>query len=170
MGFDLEQFDAADTATMTVYMGGEPTKWVWLFAGPGHPQTIAISDKVSREHLHRQKMQEQAQVNNKKWKADDETPDEVMNRQAKNIIARMIDWYLVDDDGNRMDEAVSMSGKPFPFNEENALKILCDPRKGSIFIQAAEFFGDERSFTKSFASGSKVSQSENSSSQKPKKV
>ena len=137
--FTLEDFEAADTAQMTVMAFGEATNWKWTFAGPGHPKTIAYNDRESRIRLQLEKAQEQTRVNNRKWKADDVTVDE---RRAKNvdwIVSRLVGWS---------DMKVSADGPDFPFNEENARRVLADQRKIDIYTQATEFLVSDTSFIK----------------------
>ena len=52
-----------------VMAGGQPTDWKWTFAGPGHPNAAAQSNRVAREFLAKTRAKEQAQTNGKKWKA-----------------------------------------------------------------------------------------------------
>lgn len=47
--FDLSELDSVDEAQMTVMAGDKSTGWIWIFAGPGHPQTIAQRDRIARE-------------------------------------------------------------------------------------------------------------------------
>lgn len=135
--FDLSELDTADESYMTVLSNGKETSWVWTFAGPGHPKAIEQSNRFGRERLHRERMQEQAQVNGKKWKPPEETPDEVKARNINVVIERLLDW-----------SPVKMNGEPYPFSTENARKLLADPRKGALLIQALEFLGDENAFTR----------------------
>jgi hypothetical protein len=136
-GFDLSDLDAVDESEMTVMAGGRATDWVWRFAGPAHPKTIDQSNRISRERLSIEKQQEQARVNGKKWKAPDENPDEVRDRNAMFVVERLLGW-----------SAVTFNGEDFPFSVENAKKLLTDRRKASLLIQALEFLGDENAFTK----------------------
>lgn len=134
--FDLSQLDTSDEAQMVVLSNGRPTGWVWTFAGPGHPKAIALSTKVSRERLHREADQEQARVNGRKWKAEAETPDDLAKRNADYVADRLLGW-----------SPVKLNGEPYPFSAENARKLLLDPKKGSLAMQALEFLADQRSFT-----------------------
>lgn len=132
--FDLSALDAADEAVMTVQANGKD--WKWTFAGPGHPKGIAQSERLSRERLHEDRMKEQAAVNGRKWKAPEVSPDESRARQAKFVIERLIGWSPIKVDGSL-----------FTFTEDRALKLLMEPRKTALLIQALEFLGDDRSFT-----------------------
>ena len=141
--FDIASLDAEDTADMVVQANGRPTAWVWTFAGPGHEKAIALSNKLSRERLRRENEQEQARVNGRKWKGEEETPDELAKRNADYIVDRLIGW-----------SDVALGGEPYPFSQENARKLLLDPKKGALALQALEFLGDQRSFTKRSAKAS----------------
>jgi hypothetical protein len=107
-------------------------------AGPGHPQTVDMGNKLSREGLARSKAQEMARVNGKKWKGDDETAEEVLRRTAQTFAGRILGWTPVKFDG-----------EDYPFTTENAVKLLMDPSRGDTLVtQLAEFIGDEKAFMK----------------------
>lgn len=140
--FDLSSLDAADEAVMEVRANGNRTGWTWTFAGPGHPKTIELSNRFARDRLRREQAQEQAQVNGKKWKAPDETPDEVLDRNVSLVVARLLGW-----------SPIQMSGADYPFTPDNAKALLMDRRKGQLLVQALEFLGEEQSFTKRSGNG-----------------
>jgi hypothetical protein len=122
---------------MTVTKDGKLTTWVWTFAGPGHAKAVAQSNRLSRERLHEDAQKEQARVNGKKWKASDETPDEVRKRNVSFIAERLLRWT-----------PIKLNGEDLPFSIENATKVLSDPRKVSLLIQALEFLNEDKSFIK----------------------
>jgi hypothetical protein len=134
--FDLSSMDAIDEAEMEVYANGQPTGWKWRFAGPGHPKTVEQGNRLARERLRREREQEAAQVNGRKWKPDSETVDEALDRNVRIVTDRLLGWT-----------PVQMSGKDYPFTAENAKALLMDRRKSALLIQALEFLGDEKSFT-----------------------
>jgi hypothetical protein len=137
MPFDLSDIDAVDESKMTVVANGRPTGWIWTFAGPGHVRAIEQANRVARERLAKERSQEQAQVNGKKWRPPEETPDEALARNVGFVVERLLGW-----------SDVTMAGEPFPFTLENARKILSDRRKSTLLLQALEFLGDEHAFTK----------------------
>jgi hypothetical protein len=139
--FDLSDLDAADESTMTVVVNGAPIDWTWTFAGPGHPRSIEQSNRLSRERLAIERQQEQARVNGRKWRAPDETPDEVLTKNVNFVLERLLGW-----------SPITMNGEPYPFSVENARKLLSDRRKSTLLIQSLEFLADEASFTKRSAS------------------
>jgi len=138
--FDIDALDAVDTADMVVQANGRSTTWVWTFAGPGHPQSIALSNKVSRERLRKQAAQEAAQVNGRKWKAEEESPEALARQNAEYIADRLLGW-----------SPVKMAGADYPFTRENAVALLIDPKKGALAIQALEFLADSASFSQGSA-------------------
>ncbi|WP_289296245.1 hypothetical protein [uncultured Reyranella sp.] len=136
--FDIAALAAADEGDLHILDGaGKKTGWVWTFAGPGHTATIAIDREQSARYIAREQAKERAQVNGKKWKGGDETPEELRERTIGYIIARLLRWTDIE-----------LEGGPFPCTPDNARKILADPRYGLVFDQANEFLRDEKDFTK----------------------
>lgn len=137
MTFDLNDLEAIDQATMEIHSrDGKPTGWIWTIAGPGHPQAIELSNRLGKERLARAKAQEMAQVNGRKWKGDDESPDEAMRRTAEMLVGRVLGW-----------SPITMNGKDYPFTRDNAIALLMDPKRGDTLVsQLTDFLGDERSF------------------------
>jgi hypothetical protein len=138
--FDIASSDYRDEAEMTVIVNDKPTNWKWRFAGPGHPQTIAYNERQARERLHRDAQQEQARVNGRKWKAPEQTTDEVRAQNIEWILSRLLGW-----------SPVKMNGEDYLFSRENAKALLLDQRK-PFFGQAVEFLADEKSFMQRSAS------------------
>ena len=142
--FDLDDIAAIDQAELNIKnRNGQPTGWIWTIAGPGHPQTIALTDRLTKEGFNRAKAQEMARVNGKKWKGDDESADEVVRRSAEAMAGRILGW-----------SPVTFHGKDYPFTKENAVAIFLDPARGdTLFAQMADFIADERSFMKRSENG-----------------
>lgn len=134
---DLADIDAADESEMVVTNNGKLTTWVWTFAGPGHPKGIAQSNRMSRERLHEDKMKEQARTNSKKWTKQEDTPDEARRKNATYVVERLLRWSPVKLNGERVE-----------FSDDTAMKILTDPRKISLLVQALEFLNEDASFIK----------------------
>jgi hypothetical protein len=134
--FDLSDLDSADTAEMEVKAGGKETGWKLIFAGPGHPRTIEQADRLARERLRRERAQEQARVNNKKWTPPEESVDAVRERNIGFVVERIVGWT-----------PVKIGGEPYPFSPDNARKLLSDPKKCAVLAQAIEFLSDDAAFT-----------------------
>ena len=137
---DIADIDAADESDMAGVVNGKLTTWVWTFAGPGHPKGIAQSNRLARDRLHEDKEKEQARVNGKKWKADEETPDEMRKKNVNYVVERLLRWT-----------PIKLNGEVLTFSPENAMKLLLDPRKISLLIQALEFLNEDKSFIKRVA-------------------
>ena len=140
-GFDIAALAATDEGDLDILDGkGNPTGWIWTFAGPGHPTTIALDRESNARFLQREQAKERVRTNGKTWKGDSETVDEVRDRNVAYIVGRLLRW-----------SDTQMEGKPFPCTPENARRILSDPRFGLVFTQANEFLRDEKDFTKGSA-------------------
>jgi hypothetical protein len=142
--FDLDDLAAIDQAELNIKRrDGAPTGWIWTIAGPGHPQTIALTEKLTKEGFARSKAQEMARVNGKKWKGDDDSADDIVKRTADALAGRVLGWT-----------PVTFHGKDYPCTKENVVAILLDPARGDTLVtQLAEFIADERSFMKRSGNG-----------------
>ncbi|WP_439618307.1 hypothetical protein [Shinella sp.] len=134
--FSFTDFEDADTATMTVAIHGRPTDWVWTFAGPGHEKTIEQNNRLTKERLHEERQIEQRRLNGKKVTLPEEELDDVRAKSVRWVVNRLLGWTPVIIDGTA-----------YPFSPENAFKLLIDPKRASLFVQATEFLTAEGSFT-----------------------
>jgi hypothetical protein len=136
---DLADCEALDTAELDVRhpATGEPTGWRITFAGPGHPQVVALSDRDARKRLREEREKEQARVNNRKWKAEDRSPEEVRAENVGYVVDRIVAWT-----------PVRINGEDVPFSRDAAMRLFTDPRKGWLLNQAADFVLAEQTFFK----------------------
>lgn len=140
-GFDIAALAAADEGALSILdANGNATGWIWTFAGPGHPTTVALDRESSSRFLKREQDKEKVRVNGKKWAGDGDTVEDVRGRHIAYIVGRLLRWT-----------DIQMEGAPFPCTPENARKILLDPRYGLVLDQANEFLRDEKDFTKGSA-------------------
>lgn len=126
----LEQIDAAETATLRILIGGMDSEWDWTFAGPGHPKTLELNQRLFREGQQR----DRAAMRNRGGIVE-ESLEEARRRNITPIAARVIGWSDVE-----------VGGKPLPFSEAAALDILLDPKKVEILRQVQDFLTAEDSF------------------------
>jgi ABC-type Fe3+-hydroxamate transport system substrate-binding protein len=138
--FDLSSLDAQDEAQLAIRhpASGEPTTWIWTFYGPGHPRTIALADRVSKDALRKLAAQRTARINGKKWKDEDEQSlDQIRAENVDNILVRTSGF-----------SAVSINGVEVAYSEAAARELLLDRKKGWLLAQVMEFLSDEASFMK----------------------
>lgn len=135
--FDLAQFDASDEASLVIRhpATGEPTTWVWTFYGPGHPKTVELADRASREALRELAAQRQARINGKKWKEDVQSADQLRDETINNIVGR-----------TKAFTPVKLGSETIEFSTDAARALLSDRRKGWLFSQIVDFLRDEESF------------------------
>jgi hypothetical protein len=136
--FDLSDLDSEETADLAIKdSAGRVTTWIWTFYGPGHPKTVALSNKVSKKWLDDAKAKEQAQVNGKKWKPEDKALDDLKRENVNNIIER-----------TKTFTPVKLNGQVIEFTADAARDLLLDPRKGALFAQITDFLKEEENFMK----------------------
>ncbi|CDN52538.1 Putative branched-chain amino acid ABC transporter [Neorhizobium galegae bv. officinalis bv. officinalis str. HAMBI 1141] len=136
---DISAFLPADTSELHILnTAGQQTGWIVTLAGPSHPKSVAYSDAVARRALDRAKRQEQAQVNGKKYKAEDQTPDDVRRENVEGVVARIVEWTPVKIGADTYDAS-------------RAAELLIKPEMGWAYAQILDAFGDERRFTKASA-------------------
>lgn len=135
--FDIGELDARDEAELAIKhpSTGETTTWVWTFYGPGHPKTVEIANRVSRDALRDLAAQKQARVNGKKWKEEDQSIDQIRADNVDNIVAR-----------TKAFTPVNWNGKEITFSAEKAKELLLDRKKGWLFAQIIEFLREDESF------------------------
>src|SRR4051812_33116141 len=66
--------------------------WTVHLAGPAHEQTVALGAEFSREQVEKDKAIEFAQVNNRKWKVDNEDADDRRRRNVGRVCRRIVGW------------------------------------------------------------------------------
>lgn len=135
--FDLAALDAKDEADFAVRHPStdEPTTWVWTFYGPAHPKTVETANRAAREALHKLAAQRQAQVNNKKWKEEEQSPDDLRLQNVESIVAR-----------TKTFTPVKINGEIVTFSPETAKSMLLDRKKGWLLNQIVEWLRSEESF------------------------
>lgn len=136
-GFSLDDFALEESSDLNLKNAkGEPSGWVWTFAGPGHPSTVAADERMAKRRLAIQEEQEKARVNGRKWKGTGDTVEDERDRNIDYIVARLLRWS----------DGMTVNGEPFPCTPENARKVLLNPGLG-VYEQVNTFLLDERSFT-----------------------
>lgn len=135
--FDLSSLDARDEADLAIRhpSTGDVTTWVWTFYGPGHPKTVEIANRVSREALREAAAQKAARINGKKWKEEDTSVDQVRDENVQAVIAR-----------TKTFTPVKLGDETINFSPEAAKGLLLDRRKGWLLAQIIEFLRAEESF------------------------
>lgn len=141
--FDIGEFDSIDEAQLVIRdpRSDAPTTWVWTFYGPAHPKTVELANRISREQLKEAREKEAAQVNQRKWKPQGDTPEEVLDRNISNVIARVKSWT-----------PIRINGENLTFSPETTKTLLMDRKKGWLLQQIGDFLRDDASFTKASAS------------------
>lgn len=133
------------TADLNVLIPGtaDPSGWIVTFAGPAHDKTKALADKSTREAQKKQADIERSQVNGRKWKGEELTPDEVRRKTVESIVGRIVGWSPDPDFGNG----------PVPFDDEKAVDLFMDQELGAFFSQFVDFLLSEKAFLKVSAKG-----------------
>ncbi len=136
-GFSLDDFKLLNEGTLDLKnVRGEPSGWVWTFAGPGHPKTVAADERAAKHALHVINEQEKIRVNGKRYKGSDDTLDDVRDRNIGYMIERLLGWS----------DGMTVDGQPFVCTPENARSILLNPGLG-VYEQVNGYLTDEKSFT-----------------------
>lgn len=138
LSFDIP----ADSAVLEILKPASDvgTGWIVEFAGPGHVKTVEWIDKAQRKSIRKAALIEQAQNNNKKYKAEELEPAEARRENVQWVVSRIINWT-----------PIKIGGETFEFSEKSAVDLLTRPNMGWAFVQMVDFLVDERSFIKGSA-------------------
>ncbi|WP_018456802.1 hypothetical protein [Bradyrhizobium sp. WSM4349] len=134
---DLASLDALDEAVLAIRHPATdvPTGWTWTFYGPAHPVTVELADRFSREALRKAAARRQAQANNRKWKEDEQTPDDLNRENVDGIVARTKSF-----------STIKLNGEELVFSKDKAAELLLDRRKGWLVKQVMDFLRAEENF------------------------
>lgn len=136
-GFSLDDFRLADESDLNLRnSAGQPSGWIWTFAGPGHPKTVAADERQTKRALEIAEEQEKTRVNGRKWKGSGDTVEAVRDRNIAYIVERLLRWS----------DGMTVDGKPFPCTPDNARSILLNPGLG-VYEQVNTYLTDEKAFT-----------------------
>lgn len=135
---DLSSFLPQDTAVLAVKdaSGTRATGWAITFAGPSHPKAVAWANNRARQELGRAAQIEAAQVNGRKFKPEQRSPEDVARDNVGWVVARIVDWT-----------PVKIGGEVIAFSEAAATELLMRPDMGWVLAQAVEFLGAVENFT-----------------------
>jgi hypothetical protein len=119
--FDLSAMDTQDEGELVIRHPKtlEPTGWSWTVYGPGHPVTIALSNRVAGAALKKSAARRQAQINGRKWKEDEESLDQLRTENVDNIVTRTKSFTPIRLDGQLIE-----------FTPDAARQLLLDRKKG----------------------------------------
>lgn len=134
----LSAYDSLMTAEMRIVPPGQTEAiGVVVFAGPGHPQAIALADELTREALQRNAARDQAMLTGDK--PPQESVKELRATNVKIVVDRIVEMRLYDPkDG--VNNVVVLS-------KDMIAKILADPRKAWLFRLCRTFLDRDTSFT-----------------------
>lgn len=117
---------------------GSPTGWVIELCDVSHEKAQRHINDKARRRLHKERLQEQAQVNGRKYQADERTVDEAKLDNVRWLVSRMVDWTPV--------RVPFISAEPIRFSDEAATRVLMHPKLGFVVGQLVDVLIAERSF------------------------
>lgn len=126
-----------ETAVLRIVKPGtaSPIGWDITMAGPAHPKTIAHRNAAQRDRLHKEAMIEAAQVNGRKYKADERSPEEAELSTMRWVVSRIVTWT-----------PVKIGGETIEFSDEAAIALLRRPVMAAYLQQIVEYLQAERAF------------------------
>lgn len=139
---DLSGTVFQETAELPMLIPGtsDLSGWTITLAGPSHPKAVAFQDDLLRRQGHEDALIKQAQINGRKYKADEKSPAE---RRAENmawITSRIVTWT-----------PVAFGGKTYEFSDANVKEVFIKPEMGGYFQQVIDYLNSEKAFTKTSA-------------------
>lgn len=116
---------------------GQDTGWKITLAGPSHPQVIEFADEQAKSGLQKQRLIEQAQVNGKKYHAEEKSPDQARRESIRWVTRRIIGWT-----------PVKIGDKVWEYSQPNAEELFIKPELGAVLSQLTEAIGEDKRFMK----------------------
>jgi hypothetical protein len=134
---DLDGDLPGETAELKMVKPGTatPNGWVLTMAGPSHPKTLAFKERKQRERLHNEAAIEQAQVNGRKYKAEERTPAEAEAETMRWVVSRIVTWT-----------PVKIGGETISFSDDAAAELLRRPTMSAYLQQIIDYLNGERAF------------------------
>jgi hypothetical protein len=134
---DLDGDLPSETADLKMLKPGtaELNGWILTMAGPSHPKTLAYREKKQRERLHKEAAIEQAQVNGRKYKADQRTPEEAEIDTMQWVVSRIVTW-----------SPVKVGGQMIEFSDAAATELLRRPTMAAYLQQIIDYLNADRAF------------------------
>lgn len=145
---DLSASLPRDTGTLYIVVPGtnKRTGWEIVFAGPGHPKTVAQNEELSRASLDKAERIEMAQVNNRKWKGDGKQVSDVRKENVDWVLGRILSWTPVKFAQFHDGAPVELPADATQEQRKLAADLLGQPYMNAYFIQMTEYLGDQASF------------------------
>lgn len=136
--FDLADLKAANTAELAIIhpVTKLATTWVWTFAGPGHPVTRALSERLGKKDRAEAFQREKAMFTGRDPK--EKSNNEVIAENALRFGGRVLGWT-----------PIVMNGQELAYSQQKAIEILADPDYGWLYTQVFNFLRDDETFLKS---------------------
>jgi hypothetical protein len=136
---DFSAFVPLDTIEHEVLApDGSRTGWVITLCDVSHPKAQAHINDQTRRRLHKEKLQEQAMVNGRKYQADERSVDESRLDNVRWLTSRIVDWTPV--------RLPFISAEPVRFSDEAATRALMHPKLTFVLTQLVDVLVAERSF------------------------
>lgn len=149
---DMSAAMPKDTGILHVVVPGtnKRTGWQITFAGPGHSQTVAQNEELSRANLDKAERIEMAQVNQRKWKGDGKQVSDIRRENVAWVMGRALSWTPVTIKQFGADPVELPEGASAE-QIKRASDLLSQPYMTPYFTQMTEYLGDQASFIEASA-------------------
>lgn len=112
-----------------------PNGWIITLCGPAHEKAVRYQEKIKRESLHRESRQEAAQVNGRKYKPDELTPEESDRQRLEWIASRILTWT-----------PVKIGPTTYAFSDDVVIELFRRPEMANFLQQVVDYLRSERAF------------------------
>ncbi|GJE14006.1 hypothetical protein [Methylobacterium longum] len=140
---DFSAFLAVDQIPYEIMSldGVTSTGWTWTISGPGHPKAVAHTNEQTKKSLRKARLVEQAQVNGKKYVAEERTAEDQRRDNLAWIASRVLGWSPMAL------PFITGDAEPIPFSDENVIKVLMHEKMGFVFTQLVDVVTEDKRFT-----------------------
>jgi len=136
---DLSSVIPVDTIEHEVLApDGSRTGWIITLCDASYPKAQAHLDEERRRRMRKERLQEQAMVNGRKYHAEELSVEEDKARQTRWLVSRVVGWTTI--------KLPFISPDPITFSDDAAMRVFMHPKAGFVVSQLVDTLTADKAF------------------------